>query len=86
MDTGRTVQERLAALKTGLAALAAQAGPADAETRARLEAAMLALEGRSPGARNTAVLESLSEVRSTVRDIVSEELARYWERRFGGRP
>ena len=41
----------------------------------------------APGAeRNAAILGSPAALRALVRDVVAEELLRYWERRFGGRP
>ena len=74
----RATAQRLAALSTEAAA--------DPALRARVDAALRALEGAAPPERNTAILENPADARSMVRDVVAEELARYWNRRFGGTP
>lgn len=68
-----------------LAHLAAEAADADPALRDRLEAARRALE-QPPAAAHAAILETVSDARALVRDVVAEELARYWDRRFGGKP
>ena len=57
-----------------------------AAVRARLEAALRALDGLPEPQGNRAVLEDPAQVRALVRDVLAEELERYWDRRFGGRP
>ena len=69
-----------------LVALAGEAASADPALRARLDAALRALEGAAPAERNTAILKNPGDARAMVRDVVAEELARYWDRRFGGTP
>ena len=79
-----TVQERAHEAAQNLAALAAEA--AEPGLRARLAAAFRALQSEPAGGWNTALLENPAEARALIRDVVAEELSRYWERRFGGRP
>jgi len=69
-----------------LAELSAEAAVADPGLRARLDAALRALHGAAPAERHTAILDNPADARAVVRDVVAEELARYWERRFGGTP
>ena len=76
--------ERVAATLRDLGALSSEA--ADPALRARIDAAVQALHGNAPAPRNTALLENGADSRALVRDVVAEELTRYWERRFGGRP
>lgn len=84
--TPETLSDRAAHVARGLASLAAEASRADPALRARLEAALEAIEGRQPAVRNTALLENPDRSKAVVRDLIAEELERYWERRFGGRP
>ena len=79
------LQERARDVAERLAALAAEAA-GDPSLRARLDAALRALQSPAEAQRNTALLENPAQARALVRDVVAEELARYWERRFGGRP
>jgi len=81
-----TLNDRAARVAREMAALAAETARVDPALRARLEAALAALNGSRPVARNTALLENPARARAVVRDTVAEELERYWERRFGGRP
>jgi len=52
----------------------------------RVEAALRALDGRPAAGRNAALLGDPADAREIIRDIVAEELARYWERRYGRTP
>ena len=73
---------RAAGLREQIAALAANAADRDPALRARLQAALQALQGEST-ARNTALTQSANDMRVVVRDVLAEELDRFWERRFG---
>jgi len=48
-------------------------------TRAAAEASEVKEEG-------PVRMEGLAAVRALVREVIAEELERFWERRFGGRP
>ena len=80
------IREKARRVASELASLASEAAVTDPALRARLESALQALRGAPVRPRNTALLSSAEDARGTVRDIVAEELARYWDRRFGGRP
>lgn len=77
-DARAVVEEILRALGS---AQDAQAG------RERLEEIVRnALQGAANAGQRTEAPLSASETRALVRDLLAEELDRYWERRFGGRP
>ena len=69
-----------------LVALSVEAASSDPAVGSRLNAALRALRGTTSSVQNTAILSAPSDIRALVRDVVAEELARYWERRFGGTP
>jgi len=78
------LNDRIGRAVRDLGALSAEAG-GDPAARARLDAAVRALRGEDLP-RNAAVLENPADARALVRDVVAEELNRYWDRRFGGTP
>lgn len=80
------LHERARGVAQRLSALAAEAAAADPALRARLDAALRALGDGAPTPRNTAILEDPIKARNLVRDVVAEELDRYWQRRFGRTP
>lgn len=80
-----SLDEQVRGVAQTLVSLSAEA-TADPAVRARLDAALRALQGAAPGERHTAILSNPADARALVRDVVADELARYWERRFGGRP
>ena len=82
----RDLRDRVRRTAQRLASLAAEAGPVDPALRARLDAALRALQGPAQAERNTAILENPADARAVVRDVVAEELERYWDRRFGKTP
>jgi len=47
---------------------------------------LAAVEARMEEALKERPGEDLSSARALVRDVIAEELERFWERRFGGRP
>lgn len=79
------LNQQVSGVARRLVALAGEAA-ADPALRARLDAAINALQDAAPAERNTAILQKPADVRSLVRDSVAEELERYWNRRFGGTP
>ena len=80
------LHERAHGLARELASLAAEAAASDPALRAQLDAALRALDRKITTRRNTALLSNQDETRRFVRDVVADELERYWERRFGGTP
>ena len=80
------LHERALGVVQRLSDLAAEAAAADPALRARLDAALRALSDGAPATRNTAILEDPIKARNLVRDVVAEELDRYWQRRFGRTP
>jgi len=85
-ERNANLHDRARSLAGNLASLAAEAAAADPALRARLDAALRALEQSAPAQRNTALLENPSDARALVRDVVAVELERYWLRRFGRTP
>ena len=83
--TARDLKDRLDRAAAELAALSA-AAERDPSLRGRVDAARQALAGTQQPVRNTALLQDTRQARTLVRDVVAEELTRYWERRFGGMP
>ena len=82
----RRFGERVRRTIRDMAALSTEAAAADPALRARLDAALNALQGDPAPERNTAVLANPADARAVVRDVVADELARYWDRRFGRTP
>ena len=74
---------RVADAATGLAALSAEAARTDPALRARLDAALRAIEAGERPAGHAALLKNPADPRGEVRDVVADELDRYWRRRFG---
>lgn len=79
------LRDRASGLARDVASLASEAA-ADPALRAQLDAALQALGQSAPVARNAAVLDNPGEARALVRDVIAEELERYWQRRFGRKP
>lgn len=79
------LRERARDVVREMAALASEAA-ADPAIRAQLDAALQALGRPATVARNAAVLDNPGEARALVRDVIAEELERYWQRRFGRKP
>lgn len=82
----RNLSEQVSEAERKLVALSTEAASSDPAMGARLNASLRALRGTASSVQNTAILSAPSDVRALVRDVVAEELARYWERRFGGTP
>ena len=78
------LNDRIGQAMRDLGSLSAEAA-GDPAARARLDAALRALRGEDMP-RNAAMLENPADARALVRDVVAEELSRYWDRRFGGTP
>ena len=78
------LNDRIGQAMRNLGALSSEAA-GDPGARARLDAALRALRGEDVP-RNAAVLENPADARALVRDVVAEELSRYWDRRFGRTP
>ena len=84
-DSNAPLRERVKKLAGDAASLAAEAA-ADPALRAQLDAALQALGKAAPAPRNAAILDNPGEARALVRDVIAEELERYWQRRFGRKP
>lgn len=76
------LRERAKAAAESLASLAGEAAT-DPALRARLDAALRALSDEPAAAEHAALLADPRDARAFVRDVIAEELERYWERRFG---
>ena len=79
------LRERAKVLARDVASLASEAA-ADPALRGQLDAALQALGQSATVPRNAAVLDNPGEARALVRDVIAEELERYWQRRFGRKP
>lgn len=84
-DKKPDLNERIGNAARDLGALSAEAA-GDPALRARIDSALRVLQGRASEPKNTAILKNPADARAVVRDVVAEELSRYWERRFGGTP
>ena len=81
-----TLADRVSEAEQRLAVLSAEAALSDPALGSRLKTALRALQGSEQRIQNAAILGTASDARALVRDVVAEELSRYWERRFGGTP
>ena len=76
----REVRERARQVTESLSALANEAVGVDPALSARVDAALRALRASAKPPSNAALLENPADARALVRDVVAEELQRFWER------
>ena len=78
MNEKPELRDRARQAAQSLASLAEEAAT-DPALRARLEAALRALSDEPAAAEHAAILQDQRDTRAFVRDVIAEELERYWE-------